>query len=170
MPRLAPLALLAAAALLAQGCGYHLVQGYRAKGGADRVQVGAFENDSVDPELGALVTAALREELARRGALGEAGAPARLEGTIRASEGVPSTPNSTTFRVAVEVRARLQVAGRGPEEVTVRREAEHLAGADALEAEGRRAMLLRRLATDVAHELLVALEAPQDAPAPQRAP
>ncbi len=59
--------------VLLSGCGYRAVTPYRAVGGVERVDVRAFENDSTDPELGAAVTAALREELARRGAAAGAG-------------------------------------------------------------------------------------------------
>ena len=149
-------ALLVAIALAS--CGYHVVQPYRARGGADRIHVKAFENESADPELGATVTAALRDELARRGAWAGAEAPAVLEGSIGSTEGAPSTPGSATFRVAVEVRARLAVQGKTVQELTVRREADQLGGADALESEGRRALVLRRLASDAARELLRAIE------------
>ncbi len=45
------------------------------------------------------------------------------------------------------------------QELTVQRQDSQLAGADPLEAEGRRAVALRRLARDAARELLRALEA-----------
>jgi hypothetical protein len=153
LPTVALLALIAQAA-----CGYRVVQPYRARGGADRIHVSAFENESTVPELGATVTAALRDELARRGAWGGSDAPAVLAGSVRATEGTPSTPGSATFRVAVEVRARLTVQGRTAQELTVRREADQLGGADALESEGRRALVLNRLAGDAARELLRAIE------------
>jgi hypothetical protein len=50
------------------------------------------------------------------------------------------------------------VGGETRAERTVRREADHLGGADALETEGRRAVALRRLASDAARDLLRALE------------
>jgi hypothetical protein len=143
-------------ALALAGCGYHLASGYRTQGGAERVHVAAFENRSADPELGAAVTAALREELARRGASAEDGTPAVIEGEVRALAGVPSSV--ATWRAGLEVRARLVVAGNAVAERTVRREADHLAGADALETEGRRALALRRLAGEVARELVRVFE------------
>jgi hypothetical protein len=162
-PMRALAAALAVTAALA-GCGYRAAAPYRVRGGVDRVHVNAFENESGDPELGATVTAALRDELARRGAWADGDAPAVLDGSVRASEGAPSTAGGATFRVAVELRARLIVSGKTVQELTVRREADQLGGADALEAEGRRAVVLRRLASDAARELLRAMEA-QDAPA-----
>ncbi|BDG05901.1 LPS assembly lipoprotein LptE [Anaeromyxobacter oryzae] len=150
-------AALAAVVALA-GCGYRFTQRYVAAGGVDRLHVRTFENRSADPELGAAVTAALRDELARRGAAAGADAPAWLEGEVRALEGAPSTAGATTLHVALEVRGRLVVGGETKAERTIRRDGDHLAGADALETEGRRSLELRRLAADAARELLRALE------------
>jgi hypothetical protein len=130
--------------LAAAGCGYGFSQRYAAAGGVDRIHVRTFENRSADPALGAAVTAALREELSRRGAGAGADAPAWLEGEVRSFEGAPSTPGAQTMHVAIEVRARLVVSGEKRAERTVRRDADQLAGADALETEGRRAVLVRR--------------------------
>ncbi len=51
----------AAALLLVSvaACGYRAVTSYRARGGAERIHVRTFENDSADPELGAAVREAL---------------------------------------------------------------------------------------------------------------
>ena len=49
-------------------CGYGFSTRYEAQGGARRIHVRPFENRSTEPALGAFVTAALRDELARRGA------------------------------------------------------------------------------------------------------
>jgi hypothetical protein len=152
--------LICCALALPLGCGYAFTHGYRAVGGADRIHVAAFENLSGDPDLGAAVTAALREELRRRGADAGDAAPAVLVGEVRASPGVPSTASAATWRVRLDVRARLVVRGATVAERTVRREADHLGGADALETEGRRAVALRALAGDAARELLRALESP----------
>lgn len=156
MKRAAAVALLASVA----ACGYGLSRSYRATGGAERIHVAAFENLSTDPELGAAVTTALREELRRRGADAGAAAPAVLTGDVRAGPGVPSTAGGATWRVALEVRARLVVRGETVAERTVHRGVDHLAGADALETEGRRALALRALAGEAAREILRALEAP----------
>ncbi len=140
------------------GCGYGFSQRYVAVGGVGRIHVRAFENRSTEPELGAVVAAALREELARRGAASEAGAAALLDGEVRATDPVLTSSAGATWRIGIELRARLS-AGQGPPvERTVRREADFLAGADPLETEGRRALALRRVAGDAARELLRALE------------
>ncbi len=152
-------ALAAAATLWAAGCGYGFSQRYRAQGGAERVFVRTFENRSTDPELGAALTASLREQLARRGASAGPDAPAVIEGEIEAREGVPSSAAGETFKVAIEARARLRVGGQTVAQHTVRRQGDHLGGADALETEGRRALALRSLADEAAREILRAFEA-----------
>ena len=140
------------------GCGYSLGLGARLKGGAEAVEVRPFENDSVDPALGAEVTAALREALARRGVPGGAASRGVLSGTARTESAPPSMAAGAVLRVVLEVKARLVVDGVQVAERTVRREADHLGGADALEGEARRAQALHRLAAEVARELVIALE------------
>lgn len=165
-----PAILLAAAALALSACGYGLQTRYVAQGGAEKVHVRPFENLSTEASLGAALTAALRDELARRGAAAGPGAPAEIRGEVRAGAPGPSSPDSATWRIGVEVKARLVVDGATVSERTVRREADYLAGTtletedgrrvggDALETEGRRALALRRVAEDAARELLSAFE------------
>jgi lipopolysaccharide assembly LptE-like protein len=162
--------LAAPAALALCACGYAFTERYVAKGGAGRVHVRAFENLSTEPELGAAITAALRSELSRRGADAGEGAATTIEGEVRATEPAPAstrtvatspaatTTEVATWRIAVEVRARLVQGGARVSELTVRREAGFLAGADPLETEGRRAIALRRLAEDAAREVLRGFE------------
>lgn len=153
------LAALAAAALSA--CGYGFSQRYVAAGGVSRIHVRPFANASTEPELGAAVTAALRAELARRGADAPEGAAAVLDGEVRAGEpALTSTSGArdVTWRVGIEVRARLGGTGAQPVERVVRREVDFLAGGDPLETEGRRALALRRVADEAARELLRSLE------------
>ncbi|HYG66331.1 MAG TPA: LPS assembly lipoprotein LptE, partial [Anaeromyxobacteraceae bacterium] len=97
-------------------------------------------------------------ELARRGASAGAGARAVIDGEVRASTPAPSTGGPRTYRVALEAQARLRIDGKVVSEKTVRREADFLAGADPNESEARRAIALRRLAADVARELVRAFE------------
>jgi hypothetical protein len=145
-----------AAALLAQaGCGYAVSAGLKLRGGAERAEVRPFENLSSDPSVGVEVTSALREGLARRGALG---AGALIDGQVLTDPLAPSFGGGTTQRVGLVVRARLMVDGAPPLERQVRREADYLAGADALEGEARRAQALRRLAGEVASDVLSAFE------------
>jgi len=157
----------AAMLLVLAGCGYRATTPYRARGGAERIHVRAFENDSADPELGAAVTAALRDELARRGADAGADAPAQLDGVVRVTSATPSSYSFPTATVSLEVQARLTIQGKPVQEFTVQRTigAPHQGGADPLEAEGRRATALRKLARDAARDVLRELEAP-----PPRAP
>ena len=164
-PRLAA-ALATGAALALSACGYAFETRYAAQGGAERIHVRPFENLSTEASLGAEVTAALRDELARRGASAGPGAPAEIVGQVRAGAPGPSSPDGATWRIGVEVKARLVVKGTTVSERTVRREADYLAGvaggrppaSDALETEGRRALALRRVADDAARELLRAFE------------
>jgi Lipopolysaccharide-assembly len=161
-PRTRSTAALAAALLgLSAGplaCGYSLALGGKLRGGAETVEVRLIENDSVDPGVGAAVTAALREALARRAVPGGSGARAVISGTAHTESAPPSAAAGALLRVVLEVRARLTVDGAVVAERTVRREADHLGGADALEGETRRAQALQRLAAEVARELVVALE------------
>ncbi len=142
----------------ALACGYGFSQRYVAKGGAARIHVRPFENLSSEPGLAAAVTAALRDELARRGADAGEEAPAAIGGDARATEPTPTSAGGATWTVGVEVRARLVADGKPVAERTVRRSADYLGGADPLEAEGRRALALRRLAADAARDVLRAFE------------
>jgi hypothetical protein len=127
-------------------------------GGAARAEVGPLENGSTDPSVGVEVAAALRAELTRRGALGAPGARAVIDGQVRTESAPPTFAGGALSRVVLVVQARLAVDGRVVAERTVRREADHLGGADALEGEARRAQALHRLAGEVARELVSAFE------------
>lgn len=148
----------AAAVLALSACGYGFSQRYAAAGGADRIQVRPFENRSTEIDLGATVTAALRAELSRRGADAGEGAGAVLDGEVRATEPVLTSGTGATWRIGIEVRARLTSGQGKPLERTIRRETDYLGGGDPLETEGRRALALRRVADEAARELLHALE------------
>lgn len=153
-PRLA--AVLCAAALAAAGCGYALSTRWTGRGGVERVEVAELENRSTEPGLGAALTGALRSGFARRGAAGPG--DARLTGEIRSGSSVPSSTDARSWRIAVEARVKLTRGAEVVAEQTFRREADYVAGADAVEAEGRRALALRRLADELAGEILAALE------------
>jgi len=62
-----------------------------------------------------------------------------------------------SWHFTVEVKARLLRGDRVVAERTLRREANYPAGLDALETEGRRAQASRRLAADLARELVSSL-------------
>jgi hypothetical protein len=155
---LARAALAIGALLVFAGCGYGFSQRYTAVGGVGRIHVRPFVNGSTEPELGALVTAALRGELARRGADAGEGSGVVLDGEVRATEPVLTSTAGVTWRVGVELRGRLLATPERPVERTVRREVDFLTGADPLETEGRRALALRRVADEAARELLRAFE------------
>jgi hypothetical protein len=159
--RRAGIAVLVSAALAS--CGYGFSQRYVATGGVTRIHVRPFENRSTEPDLGALVTTALRTELAQRGADAGEGAAAILDGEVRAGEPVLTTSAGsatvgTTWRIALEVRARLTTGSGDPIARTVRRDTDYLGGADPLETEGRRALALRSAAAGAARDLLRSLE------------
>lgn len=152
---------LLAAALLASGCGYALSsQAGRLPAGAERIHVPPFENRTSDAEAGALVAAAVRQELARRGALGDAGAPARIEGVAVAVSFAPSSFGSATSHLALVVSARLVAGGRTLAEQRVQRDEDYLGAVDALESEGRRRVALRRAAEAAAREIVERFETP----------
>ena len=138
---------------LSVACGYSFTAAGRLAGGIPAASVLPFENRSTEPELGAVLAGALREELAARGALALDGSAASVTGEV--SVGAPSTaaPGGVSWRVALEVRARLLDGQRVVVERSLRREAVYPAGLDPLETEGRRALALRTLAADCAREL-----------------
>jgi len=143
------------------GCGYAVGSGaVRLPAGAERVFVAPLENRTVDAEAGALVAAALREELARREATGGEGAPARIEGVVTRSSSSPLTTQSGTWRLVFEVQARLTVDGREAAQVKVRREVDYLGEVDAIATEGRRRLAIRRAAEESAREIVERLETP----------
>jgi hypothetical protein len=109
--------------------------------------------------VGAFVTEAVREDLARRGIAAADGAAARIEGVVEETVYYPSSPNGATWRLALVVSAKLSSEGKPAAEARVRRELEYLAGQDPLETEGRRRIALRRASEAAARELLEKLEA-----------
>ena len=128
--------------------------------GAESVLVRPLANRTPDAEAGALMAAALRDELARRGAAGGDGAPARLEGTVLESSAALTSPDGSTWLLVLEVEARLLAGDRLLGEVRVRRQEDYLGEVDALAAEGRRRLALRRAAEAAAREILERLERP----------
>jgi hypothetical protein len=169
--KLRPMASMRAALIvLALGaCGYQFAQRYVAKGGAERVHVRVFENRSAEPDLGAAITAALRAELAQRGADAGEDAQGLIEGEVRASAPQPTSARPatvsgaatnvvSTWRIGLEVRARLVAGGAPVTEHVARLETDFLAGNDPLETEGRRQLALRHLASEAAREVLRAFE------------
>lgn len=155
--RLAGLLLL----LAAQACGYGFGAGRgRLPAGAESVRLRPLDNRSPDAEAGALLSAALRRELARRGAEGGAGAPAELTGEVEEVSAVPVTAGGSAWRLTLAARIKLSAAGRPLGEASVRRGEDYLGGIDALESEGRRRVALARAAEAAARELLERLATP----------
>ncbi|HEY6106674.1 MAG TPA: LPS assembly lipoprotein LptE, partial [Anaeromyxobacteraceae bacterium] len=146
---------------LLTGCGYAFTAGAgRMPAGAESVLVRPLANRTADADAGALLAAALREELARRGAAGGDGAPARIEGTVLESAASLTSPDGSTWRLALEVEARLLAGDRVLGEVRVRRQEDYLGEVDALATEGRRRLALRRAAEAAAREIVERLEQP----------
>ena len=146
-------------AVCLSGCGYALGSGVsRLPAGAEAVQVRPLDNRSADADAGALVAAALRRELARRGAEGGPGAPASLTGEVEEVTAVPAAAG--TWRLTLVVRASLVSAGRPLGEARARQSEDYLAGVDALESEGRRRIALGRAAEAAARELCERLARP----------
>lgn len=143
------------------GCGYTTGSGAaRLPAGATKVFVPPLENRTPDAEAGALVAAALREELSRRGAAGGEGASSRIEGEVTRSSSSPLTTQSGTWRLVFEVQARLIVSGQEAAQVKVREEVDYLGEVDAIATEGRRRLAIRRAATEAAREIVERLETP----------
>jgi hypothetical protein len=148
-------------ALGVAGCGYSVAAGAgRLPAGAERVYVATFANRTTDPQAGALVAGALRDELARRGSSGGADATARIEGTVSQVSWIPTTPDGGAWRLVLEVQARLVVDGKGVAEQSVRREQDYLSEVDALATEGRRRLALRQASAAAAREIVDRFEVP----------
>jgi hypothetical protein len=150
-----------ALALVAAGCGYSVAAGAgRLPAGAERVYVATFANRTTDAEAGALVAGALRDELARRGSSGGSGSAARIEGTVTQVAWIPTTPDGGTWRLTLEVQARLLVEGKVASEQAVRREQDYLSEVDALATEGRRRLAVRQASVAAAREIVERFEVP----------
>lgn len=146
-------------ALVSTGCGYAFSAGVgRLPAGAGQVAVRPLANRTSDADAGALLGAALRAELARRGADGSAGAPAALDGEVEELTAVPV--GASVWRLTLVVKARLTVAGVALADQRVRRSEDYLAGVDPLETEGRRRIALQRAAAAAARELIDRMEEP----------
>jgi hypothetical protein len=153
----------AAALLWLAACGYSVGAGApaaRLPEGAGTIFVAPLENRTSDAEAGALVAAALRTELSRRGASGGEGARSRIEGAVVRSASAPLTTQGGTWRLTFEVQARLVTGGDPVARVDVRREVDYLGEVDAIATEGRRRLAVRRAAEDAAREIVERLESP----------
>jgi hypothetical protein len=150
-----------ALALAAAGCGYSVAAGAgRLPAGAEKVYVATFANRTTDAEAGALVAGALRDELSRRGSSGGPGSAARIEGTVTQVAWIPTTPDGGTWRLTLEVQARLVVEGKVASEQAVRREQDYLSEVDALATEGRRRLAVRQASAAAAREIVERFEVP----------
>lgn len=143
--------------LATPACGYSFTAAGRLTGGIGSAGVRPFENRSTEPDLGAALSGALRQELASRGALARGPARAVIAGEVSAGAPAPGAPGGASWRIALEVKARLVDGERAVAERTLRREADYPAGLDALETEGRRAQALRKLVAECARELVASL-------------
>jgi Lipopolysaccharide-assembly len=147
--------------LALSGCGYSLNAGVgRMPPGAQHVFVRPLENRTTDAEAGVLVAAALRQELARRGAEAGSGATARIEGAVDDASFSALGLNPPVYRLALTVTARLLVDGKVLAEQRAGRVEDWLSGLDPLESEGRRRLALRRAAEAVAKDLIERFEQP----------
>ncbi|HZZ86585.1 MAG TPA: LPS assembly lipoprotein LptE [Anaeromyxobacteraceae bacterium] len=151
--------LLAAALFALSGCGYGFTAGAaRLPPGAEKVFVPPFDNRTAEPEAGAWIAGALRQELARRGAAGRAGDRGRIEGEVEVIRFLPTS--GTTFQLTVAARARLVVDGKLVGDQPFVRQEDYVAGQDPLETEGRRRLALRRAAESMARDVVERFERP----------
>lgn len=154
------LSALALLPLALASCGYTVHAQGRLPENARQIFVRPLEDHTTDADAGALVAAALRRELARRGADAGPGAPAQLEGTVEGVSFGASSPNGAIYRLTLSVTARLVVAGQVASEQRSQRSEDWLAGQDPLESEGRRRLALRHAAEAAAREIVERLEVP----------
>jgi hypothetical protein len=161
--RRAALAAALVALAAASACGYSVGAGAtsaRLPAGSGTVFVAPLDNRTADAEAGALVAAALREELSRRGVSGGEGAPSRIEGAVLRSSSSPLTTQGGSWRLVFEVQARLVTRGQEVARMDVRREVDYLGEVDAIATEGRRRNAIRRAAEEAAQEIVERMETP----------
>lgn len=145
-------------ALASTGCGYSLAAGTaNMPRGAEHVFVRPLQARTTDSEAGALVAAAVREELARRGVEGGPESPARIEGTVDNTSFV-SSATVGAYRFTLVVTVRLVVNGNVVTERRPVAEEDYLPGQDPLESEGRRRLALRRAAQAIARDIVEGFE------------
>jgi hypothetical protein len=164
---------LAASILGATGCGYRLqpVQGGRFADPSLVVDLPPFDNRSFDPDVGAFLSAVLREDLRRsgfRGSFGRAGANRRIEGRVLEVEEAVATHGKEGFALerVLTLRVSLKVtdAVRGNtllEERALSEGTAYFSGPDFQYTESNRRMALeeacRRLARRIGHSLRMVL-------------
>lgn len=167
------------------GCGYRLRSGAASRGlspsgvhvpmllevvapplGRSPSEPGAqWSGGASEPGAQALFTLALRQELARRGMLGDERAAARLTG--RLVVGTPGAlPQNQAYRLHATLEMELAREGKPPLTLAARREEAYLPGADVLGLESNRRSALNRLSASLAaeavHQLLQTLSLAED--------
>jgi outer membrane lipopolysaccharide assembly protein LptE/RlpB len=153
-------AALAAAALLAAGCGYRFQgQGRGLPGGAGTIAVPILENPTLEPELGPLLAAAIRDQFARTRAVRLV--PTDEAATVLRGRVVGFEADAVAFDpqgLAVEYRATLTLdlvlTDRGGDRILwadpgLTGTDTYRASSDPLVTEANRREAIRRLAADL---------------------
>jgi outer membrane lipopolysaccharide assembly protein LptE/RlpB len=150
-------------AALTAACGYSFSHGGKLPAGAAALRVSPVDNRTALAEAGSLFEGALRDELIARGQLTEQGALPAAELTIGTVKSAPSALNvggAFAFTLLAEVRLRVRDAGGAElyaDQLSLGED--YVAGVDVLGTEANRRTALRRLARNVARELLERLGA-----------
>ena len=156
---------LVAFAAVSGACGYRFAAAPELPGGARAISLGAVENETAEPEAGALVRDHLGRRAAAAGALGES--EVRLAGRVvrvRAQpEAFPGAVGSAgLYALSMEAEAWIEGAGgRRLHRVRASGSEPFYAGRDAAETESNRRRALERLAERLAQRLWLRLVRPE---------
>ena len=142
------------ALLVLASCGYRFTAPNSAlPGGVHSVRVELLQNRTAEPNVEALLTQALREQLHRSGLLGGDAAEATLSGAVVAVSHGPllaSPGRLPTYRLTLTLQLSLMKGGQGVAQVSLSETEDYPSGPDALLSEANRGAALHRLAEVVA--------------------
>jgi hypothetical protein len=137
------------------GCGYRFTPPNASlPGGVRSVNARLLQNRTTEPSVEALVTQALREQLARSGLLGGESAEATLDGAVvsvgNGPLGFGSPGRLPIYRLSVTVQLTLARGGETLAQTSFTEAEEYASGADAVLTEANRAAALRRVCEVIA--------------------
>ncbi len=146
-------AILLGVALALSACGYRFAANGKLPPGQSAVAIPMFVNRTAEANVEAYLTAAFRENYARRGLLGGDSSPSRLEGTVTAvtiSPILAAPGRDPTFRIHIRVHLQGAKASGEVVQAWVDESEEFPSGGDVVLTGANRETALRRLVETVA--------------------